>query len=112
MKSYTAYDLTQILQATPDQVTQLLENGAITYFMLDGEIRVLEEELRRFISESAGKAARLTAAQVLMDNQVWRNLMQADPSLMATVEALESDPDTFAGFLKRALPKSAIDRQK
>lgn len=112
MKTYTAYDLTQVLQATPDQVTHLLENGEIAYFMLDGQIRVLEEEVQRFISASADKAARLTAAQVLMGNQVWQNLMQADPSLAATVEALESEQNTFGGMLKRALPKSSIDRQK
>lgn len=106
MQSFTAYELTQILRATPDQVTQLLESGDIDYFLVDGEIRVLDEEVRRYIQASAGKAARLTAAQVLMGNQVWRNLMAADPSLTATVAAVESGENTFGGLLKRALGKS------
>jgi hypothetical protein len=103
MKSITAFELTQALRVTPDQVAGLLERGEIAYFMVDGEVRVLEDEVWRFIRESSEKASRATAGNVLMGNQVWRNLMADDPSLAATVRALETTPGTFGDKLKRAV---------
>lgn len=103
MKSLTPFELTQALRVTPDHVADLLERGEITYFMVGDEVRVLEDEVWRYVRESSEKTARLTTANVLMGNQVWRNLMAKDPALEATVRAMETSPGTFGDKLKRSV---------
>lgn len=102
MQSITPFDLTRLLQMTPEQVATLLESGEISYFMAAGEVRVLESEVQRFIYERSSQATATTVAQVLMGNQVWRNLMANDPGLLATVKALDDAPGSFGDILKQS----------
>lgn len=103
MNIMTPAELAKFLRVEPEEAAELLERGDIPYFMVAGEVRILEDAVWQFIREQSELRSRQTAAQVLMGNQVWRNLMAKDPALLATVRQMDSGPNSFGTFLKNAM---------
>lgn len=105
MKTMTPADLAKTLHATPDEVTELLENGDIAYFTFGDQVLIEVDEVRRYIDRLTNQQSLKTAAHVLAGNQVWRNLLAHDPELAEQLKASSYSPNSFGSFLQDRIDK-------
>lgn len=103
MRTFTASELADILRATPDQATELLESGQIPYFMLGDEVRIEESAIRDFIKSQANQRSVKTTVEVLMGNQVWRNLLKNEPELNERLKREPQRPGSFGSLLRLSI---------
>lgn len=104
LQTMTFHDLTKVLCLDADRVVYLLKTGALPYFGIGAEVRVLASDVQAYIRAGIEKRSRMTIANNLSDQRVWSDALAAYPEAAALVRGIESPEEgTFGEFLKLAL---------
>lgn len=99
----TVSECAKILRLNDRVVLDLLESGELGGLLVNGEWRVVPQQLVSFLSERVKSTQLAVLSKRLQDPRAWKKEIEKDPELKKKIETEKYPENSFGRFLQDAL---------